>query len=282
MTRPTPAAVVRGVPSTLARCELTHIDRAPIDVDRAHHEHATYVRALRDAGLTVIELPADEAHPDCVFIEDVLLDVGGVRVLTRPGAASRRGERAAVADAFASGGPLSAWGPLLEMPEGLTLDGGDVLAVRDQVFVGLSSRTDAEAARWLAGQLGRPVVPVDVDAALHLKTAVTALSEHVLILDPDRLDPSPFRSFDVVLVAPDESAAANCLRLPPRPERVGPTCRDERVLMPAGCPTTAAAVRRWGVDVIEVALPELSRAEAGLTCLSVLLAVEWTPAEELR
>ena len=282
MTRPTPAAVVRGVPSTLARCELTHIDRVPIDVDRAHHEHAAYVRALRAVGLPVVELPTDEAHPDCVFIEDVLLDLGGLRVLTRPGAASRRGERAAVAAAFADGGALSAWGPLVEMPEGLTLDGGDVLSVRDQVFVGLSSRTDAEAARWLAGQLERPVVPVEVDAALHLKTAVTALSEHVLILDPDRIDPEPFRMFDTVLVSPDEPAAANCLRLPPRPEVVGPTCRDERVLMPAGCPTTAAAVRRWGVDVIEVALPELSRAEAGLTCLSVLLGVEWAPAEELR
>lgn len=254
---------------------MTHIDRAPLAADIARAQHAGYVAALRDAGLAIVELPADDSLPDSVFVEDVLLDLGDVRVLTAPGATSRRAERDAVRQAFAPKGALAEWGPLVEMPDTLRLDGGDVLVFRDYVFVGVSTRTDRAAIEWLASLTGRGVVPVAVRGALHLKTAVTALTQHVLVMNPDAVDPAAFWFVDKMFVAPGEQAAANALRLPPRRALCDHDVRDERVLLPAGCPTTAATARRWGVEVIEVEIGELSKAEAGLTCMSVLLGADF-------
>ncbi len=266
-----PLAVLRGVPLALQGCELTWLERQPIDLDRARAQHRAYKAALVEAGLDVLELPADHALPDSCFVEDLIIDLGEVRVLTRPGAASRRPERAAIIEAFAPGGPLDAHGPLIDMPTGLRLDGGDVLMVRDRMFVGLSSRTDGAAVAWLAAQGSRPVVGVHVCGALHLKTAVTALTDNALIANPQAVDLRPFLYFDVLQVRPGEEAAANALRLPPRLDLVGPDERDERVFMDARCVHAIACARRWGVEVTPVDISEFAKAEAGLTCLSVVL-----------
>ena len=263
------------MPLSLARCEVTHIDRVPIDADRARAQHDAYVRSLRDEGMAVVELPGDDALPDSVFIEDLLLDLGDVRVLTAPGADSRRPEREALRAAFGPGGVLEAWGPLVEMPDGLRLDGGDVLRVRSDVFVGLSSRTDRSAIAWLDSVTRSRVIPVPVAGALHLKTAASALTENLLVVNPDAVDPAAFGMIDVILCARGEEGAANVLRLPPRRERCTVDDRDERALMPAGNPRTAAAARRWGVQVTEVAIDELEKAEAGVTCMSVLLGADF-------
>lgn len=266
---------MRPVPLSIGQCEVTHIEREPIDPDRARAQHEAYVAALKKAGLEVVELQGDEGHPDSVFVEDVLIDLGDVRVLTSPGAESRYPEREAIREAFAPGGPLQSWGPLVEMPEDLRLDGGDVLRVRDVVFVGVSSRTDLPAIQWLDKNTRADLIPVEVKGALHLKTAVSPLTENVLIVNPDAVDPAAFGFIDVLRVAEGEERASNVLRLPPRMDRCTSDDRDERILMPAGCPKTLGAIRRWGVQVTEVDIDELEKAEAGLTCMSVLLGASF-------
>lgn len=275
MSRISPIALVRPVPLSIAQCEVTHVAREPLDPDCARAQHEGYVRALRDAGLNVISLPAIDEYPDSVFVEDLLLDLGDVRVITSPGADSRRGERDSVRRAFSPAGELASWGPLIEMPDEFRLDGGDVLRVGSVVFVGLSSRTQLQAIAWLDTVTESEVVPVEVRGALHLKTAVSALTEHLLVVNPEAVDPASFGWFDAVLVPLGEEAAANALRLPPRREICTSEFRDERALLPAGCPQTARAIRRWGVEVIEVPIDELAKAEAGLTCMSVLLGADF-------
>lgn len=241
-------ALVRSVPDSLVRCELTCIDRRPLNVAIARQQHAGYVAALEAAGLPVTVLPADEAHPDCPFVEDVLLSIGEHLILTKPGAPSRRGERAAIRDAFPD---------LLELTE--PLDGGDVLQVAGRVFVGRSTRTSAAAIAWLAATVDRPVTPVDVRSVLHLKTGITALDDHTLLARPGAVDLAPFAGFEVLQTPPGEGEAANVLRLP------------DRLLVAAGFPSTLHLLRERGYDARPVAIDEFARAEAGLTCLSVLL-----------
>jgi dimethylargininase len=62
-----------------------------------------------------------------------------------------------------------------------------------------------------------------------------------------------------VVVPPEEAAAANALA-------VGTT-----VILPAGCPRTAAAVTALGFEVREVDLGEFAKADGGATCLSLLV-----------
>lgn len=216
------AALVREVPPDLADAELTFVDRRPIDVEVARHQHAGYVACLVDLGLDVVRLPPAPGHPDGVFVEDTLVVVDDLAVLTRPGAASRRGEVASVRAAVAARGQVIA---AITAPA--TLDGGDVLQVGDTLYVGRSTRTNVAGIEQLAAiarTRDRRVVPIDVVGALHLKTA----GANVVVVG------------DVVVV----SAAAH---------------------------RTAARVREHGFDVQDVDIGEFEKAEAGPSCLSVLL-----------
>lgn len=240
------AALTRSVPSTLAECELTHQARAPIDVTAARLELKNYRQTLRDAGLRVFRLDFDDDLPDCPFVEDLVLDLGeGPRILCNPGAEQRRGERTTV------GRALTELGRVLVMPNELQLDGGDVLLMRDRLYVGRGTRTTDAAARWLGEVTGREVVRVDLHGVLHLKTGVCPLDDDTLLVAPRTVDQADLDGFRLI-----EHEEPNVLRLP------------DRIL---ARPTTAPLVRALGLDVVETPIPNLSRAEAGLTCLSALL-----------
>jgi dimethylargininase len=255
-------ALTRPVSPTLAECELTHRDRVPIDVERAAAQHADYEAALEVAGCRLVPVPAAPHLPDAVFVEDTAVVVDEVAVLARPGAKSRRPEVDAVAAVLVAHRPVRR----IEAPA--TLDGGDVLVVGRDVFVGSSARTNdagADQLRSILEPLGYVVRPVPVTGCLHLKSAVTAVGEETLLLNPEWTSSAAFEGYRLVEVAPGEPAAANVLRLP------------DRVLMAAGHPETRARIEAAledeaaDVGVVDVDVSELAKAEAGVTCCSILL-----------
>lgn len=252
-------ALMRGVPPTLADCELTWLKREPIDLGRAVAQHAAYASLLAALGLEVVELPADPAFPDCCFVEDVAVVLDEVALLTRPGAESRRGEIAGVEAA------LARYRRIETTPAPATLEGGDVLCVGRTLFVGSSSRTNpAGAARLsaVAEPLGYRVVPVPVTGCLHLKSAVTALDESRLLVSRGWLDPDPLAGFELVDVALEEPGAANVLRV------------AGVIVAHPGFPRTIDRVASLGYSVRTLDVSEFLKAEAALTCKSVLI----TPA----
>ncbi|HEY6066414.1 MAG TPA: arginine deiminase-related protein, partial [Thermoanaerobaculia bacterium] len=131
-------AITRRVGPGLPDCALTFVDREPIDLARAESQHAAYVDALRRAGAVVEVLPADATQPDSVFVEDVAVVLDEVAVVTRPANVLRQREVPAIAAA------LSSHRNLLRLVAPATLEGGDVLRLGRDLFVGLSSRTNAE------------------------------------------------------------------------------------------------------------------------------------------
>jgi dimethylargininase len=248
-------ALMRGVPPTLAECELTYRDREPIDLDRAVAQHASYAALLRSLGLEVLELPADPALPDCCFVEDVAIVLDEVALLTMPGAPSRRGEVRAVEEA------LGRFRPLERTRLPATLEGGDVLRVGRRLFVGRSERTNEAGIARLAAvaePLGYRVAPVNVTGCLHLKSAVTALDDERLLANPAWIDPSPFAGLGVVAVDADEPGAANVLRA------------GGAVVAHPGFPRTVERLRALGYAVRTLDVSEFIKAEAALTCKSLL------------
>ena len=248
-------AVVRGVASSIARCELTFLEREPIDVDRAVAQHAAYEMLLRRLGLEVVEIPADPAFPDCCFVEDVAIVLDGLAILTRPGAISRRDETPAVEEVLARFRPLAR----VEAPA--TLEGGDVLTLERTLFVGSSPRSNAEGLerlRELAGPRGYRVVAVPVTGCLHLKSAVTALDDGHVLANPAWIDMTAFRGLDVIPVAPEEPGAANVLRV------------NGTIVAHHGFPRTLERVAARGYDVRTLDVSEFLKAEAALTCKSLL------------
>lgn len=255
MTDAPTAAIVRPPSPRLAEAELTHLARTPIDVDRARAEHAGYVALLARLGLEVVHAPALPDHPDGVFVEDTAVIVDDLAVLARPGARSRRGEVASIGAVLRDRGYRTA---TIEEPG--TLDGGDVLQVGRIVYVGRTSRTDDTAIAQLqdlVAPLGRRVVPVEVTGVLHLKSAATALPDGVIVAAPGCVDETVFADREVVHV-PEPSGADVLL--------VGQT-----VVVAASAPRTASLLAARGFEVVTVELTELEKAEAGVTCPSILL-----------
>src|SRR5689334_16782314 len=165
-------ALVRRPSTRMADGITTHIARVAADGALAERQHAAYVAAVAGAGWGIREVaPADDL-PDCAFVEDTVVVLGHLAVLTRPGAEVRRDEVAGTEEVVRSLGLEIA---RVEAPG--TLDGGDVLQVGATVYVGRSGRTNADGIRQLrrhAARTGRTVVPVKLHAVLHLKSAVTA------------------------------------------------------------------------------------------------------------
>ena len=251
-----PTALTRHVSDSIVHCELTHRDRVPIDVDRARAQHAAYEEALRLVGFTVERVPAAPELPDAVFIEDTALVFDQIAVMAHPGAESRRSELPPVERALASHRALAH----IEPPG--TLDGGDVLVVERHVFVGRSSRTNdagIEQLNAILSPFGYTVEGVPVLGCLHLKSAVTAIGGHTLLINRAWTRADAFRRYDLVDVHPFEPAAANALQV------------GERLIYPAEFPRTAERLERRDLKLHTVPASELAKAEGGVTCCSLIV-----------
>ncbi len=252
-------AFTRAVSPRLAECALTHLERVPIDVAKAAAQHAAYERALADAGVDLLRLPELLGDPDAVFVEDTALLLDDHAIITRPGAASRAGETESTAEG------LAPYFDLHRIESGF-LDGGDVLRIDRTLYVGLSTRTDAAGASALAdiaGPLGFRVVQAELRDCLHLKSGATLAGPDphgtpVLLYCDRSVDPSQFGGVEPMPVDEREPSAANCLRV------------AGSVIIPAGNPRTAERLASRGFDVIELDVSELQKAEAGVTCMSLV------------
>src|SRR5262245_11855742 len=250
-------AITRETSPSLDRCELTHLSRQAIDIPKARAQHEAYEHRLSQAGCTVVRLPTTDDLPDSVFIEDIAVVFDELAVVARPGAPSRRGETECVAEA------LKAYRPLRRIETPGTLDGRDVLTVGKRVFVGRSQRTNEAAVSQLAQILqpyGYQVCELTVDGCLHLKSAVTALSDTQLLINrvwapADQLQ----SSFQLIEVDESEPYAANALRI------------GNAVIYPTGYPRTRARLEEAGVHILDVDVTELIKAEGAVTCCSLIL-----------
>ena len=252
-------AWTRAVSPRLAECELTHLARAPIDLEKARAQHAAYEAALAEAGLDIVQLEALDAFPDGTFVEDVALILGAHAIVLHPGVASRQGETETAAEG------LSQRLAVHRLGAGC-VDGGDVLRIGRRIHVGLSTRSDEAGVRALAAlaaPLGYSVAPAKVRGCLHLKTAITyagpdGAGTPVFLYNPDFVSPDPFEGAEPMPVAAGEPYAANIIRA------------GDTLIAPADSPRTAEALAARGFQVVTLDISEFRKAEAALTCMSLI------------
>jgi dimethylargininase len=250
-------ALIRHVSPAMARCELTHLARSPIDVELAEHQHARYAEALISLGCRLLELPPEPDLPDSVFVEDTVVALDEMAVLTRPGAESRRPEVASVASL------IELWRPCVRIEAPGTLDGGDVLRVGRDLFVGQSGRSNAEGIAQLAAAIaphGYRTVPVPVRGCLHLKSAITLVAPDTLLINDAWVDRSHWPGMRFIPVAPEEPHAANALLV------------ADTVIHPASETRTRERLVAAGLRVLPVDVSEVQKAEGGVTCCSVIFS----------
>jgi dimethylargininase len=237
--------------------ERTFVPQAPIDPALADEQHLRYCQLLARCGAEVVTLPALADLPDSTFVEDTAIVLDEVAVLCSMGAPSRRGEPPFVEKELARFRQIAR----IELPA--TIDGGDVLQLGRRIFVGRSSRTNDAALGCLA-QLGRrfgyEVTPIRVRGCLHLKTACTALPDGRLLVNKAWIDPAPLAAQGIVEVPPTEPWGANVLAV------------GDAVIIEASHAATAELLDHVGYRVQRTNLSEFSKAEGGVTCLSLLVA----------
>jgi dimethylargininase len=249
----TRVALVRMPASNLAEGVVTHIGRTTVDTDLADKQWDAYTKAFEEHGWTTREVAFADNLADSVFVEDTLIVLGSVAVVTRSGVESRRDEADGAEEAAQSLGLT-----VERIMNPGTIDGGDVLVVGTRVYVGRGGRTNADGIRQLrsiaAGQ-GFTVTVAPVTQALHLKTAMTALPDGTLLGHPDLVDnPAFFPHF----VAVPEKEGTNVVALD-----------DQTILISAAAPRTAELIRDLGYTVVSLDISEFEKLEGSLTCLSV-------------
>jgi len=253
-------AITRPVSRSIVDCELTHLAREPIDYAAAVEQHAAYEAVLGGSVGEIVRAPAAHDLPDAVFVEDMAVVLDEVAVMTRPGAVSRRRELDGVEQV------LGRYRDVVRIEAPGTLDGGDVLRIGRQLFVGQSSRTNDAAIDQLRALLsthGYDVKAVNVHGCLHLKSAVTAVGVDSLLGNSAWIDRDAFGQREWIEVDRSEPGAANALWV------------GESVIYPREHARTAdrlrARLQPAGISLHLVDACELAKAEGGVTCCSLVL-----------
>ena len=248
-------AITHGISPRIHECELTHLEREPIDLERARAQHRQYEECLTELGCKVLCLPAEPDLPDSVFVEDTALVLDELAIIMRPGAASRRPETASIAKA------LTPYRKLSYLEEPATIDGGDVLRLGRAIFVGLSYRSNAAGVEQLQ-EIVRPhgyrAEGIRVAGCLHLKSAVTQVAADTLLINRTYVAAELLPKMRLIYVDPSEPSGGNALWI-----------RDSLVY-PAAFPITLQKLRDAGLMVHVVDASELAKAEAGVTCCSLI------------
>jgi dimethylargininase len=248
-------AITREVSRDIVNCELTNLERTPIDVDRARSQHAQYEAALKGLGLAVLSLPEAPALADSVFVEDTALVLDECAVITRPGAESRRPETEVIAKL------LAPYRKLFHILAPARIDGGDILQAGKQVYVGLSTRSDPNAVEQIQDFLqpfGYEVNALRVTGCLHLKSAVTQVAEDTLLVNPAWVDKRNFKGVKFIEIDPSEPYAANAVLI------------GQTIIYPKAFPRTRKCLEQAGIPMVAVEADELAKAEGAVTCCSLI------------
>ncbi len=253
-------AITRAVSPALASCELTFVDRQSIDIAKAQSQHTAYEHLLAKLGVHVHSLAAEPDLPDSMFVEDPAIVLDELAIILPLGTKSRQPEAESLAKA------LAPYRKLASISAPAAIEGGDVLRIDRTLYVGQTTRTDAEGVRQLAAILAPhnyEVIPVPVTGCLHLKSAVTYLGRNTLLANRPWFDTKPFETstspqFQWIDVDPAEPHAANALAV------------ADTIIFPASFPKTRARIESADFHVTPLDISELQKAESGLTCSSLI------------
>ncbi len=248
-------AITRAVSPALVNCELSFIERKPIDLQKARDEHHNYEALLGKLGARVISLPEEPTLPDSMFVEDPAIVLDEVAIICPLGTETRRREAPSIATALENYRKLAH----IKLPG--TLEGGDVLRIGKQIFVGITRRSNPEGIRQLgviSAAHGYELTAVAVTGCLHLKSAVTSVGRNMLLANRAWFDWKRLSGFEWIDVDPREPHAGNALQI------------GSSVVFPASFPHTARKMEEKGLQLELLEIGELQKAESGLTCSSLL------------
>jgi dimethylargininase len=247
-------AIVR-TPSKSMVNGLSTAELGEPDYKKALLQHENYIKAIRDCGVEVTVLEADENFPDSTFVEDVALLTPKCAIVTNPGAPSRKGEISGirkVLDRF--------YTDIEEIQNPGTVEAGDIMMVGSHFYIGLSARTNEVGAKQMISILekyGMSGSVVSLEKVLHLKTGLAYLENNNLVACGEFVSKSEFKKFKLIEIDEKESYATNCIWV------------NNKVIVSSGFPNAKSTIENAGYKTIEVDVSEFQKLDGGLSCLSL-------------
>jgi len=225
------------------------------DYSLAVKQHQAYIQALKQCGLEVLTLEADEDFPDSTFVEDTALLTKHCAVITNPGAYSRKNEIIEIEKV------IQKFYPYIErIEEPGTVEAGDIMMVGNHFYIGISERTNEYGAQQMIDILNKYKMTgskVRLKKVLHLKTGTSYLEKNNLVASGEFLSKPEFQKFDLLKIEDDENYAANCVWI------------NGTVLFPKRFPKAKKMIENAGYKTIEVDVSEFQKLDGGLSCLSL-------------
>jgi dimethylargininase len=234
---------------------LTTSDLGRPILEKALQQHADYIEALKTCGVEVTVLPSNNDFPDSAFVEDTAVLTSEFAVISNPGAPSRNGEIIEIEAAI-----KSHYENIYSIKSPGMLDGGDILQIDNHFYIGLSVRTNQVGAEQLKRILElekykATIVPLE--KFFHLKTGISYLGNQTIVVAGEFIDHPDFKSYNKIIVPPEEEYAANCIRV------------NDYVIIPTGFPKTKQKINKAGYETIELNMSEFRKLDGGLSCLSL-------------
>jgi dimethylargininase len=240
----------------------------PVDAAMAAREHESFCDLLRELGVTVHELDAENGSPDLIYTFDPLLVTDRGAIALRSGKPTRVGEEDVLQRWTAAHG-IPTLGRI-EAPG--TVDGGDTFWIRPDLFcIGQSLRTNRAGAEQLGRLVGGDVYVFDVPygngpaECLHLLSLISPITDDLAVAYMPLLPTGLYEltrelGIDLVPVPHEEfpTLGTNVL-----------TIRPGVVVMVAGNPVTERALRDRGIEVHTYRADEIGiNGSGGPTCLT--------------
>ena len=257
-------ALMRAVPNSFSRALASYFGSGPTDIPLAKKQHAAYVQSLLDCGLEVTILPADERHPDCIFVEDQAIVIDGHVLLPVPGHPSRVAEQPPIADFLSR--QLNGF-QVCGMFGEARMDGGDILRLGDIFFVGRSQRTNEqgiETLRDLLSHLGHELRIIDIptDKALHLTSISSTPTDKIILAAEGYLTPEDFGELpddcEVIMMPEEEVYGCNTIGF-----------ENGNVLVAKGYPTVLETLKQKGLNPVVLDMDQIREADGSITCCSI-------------
>lgn len=245
-------AIVRRPPMSFKRCISSHPLHSELNISLAREQHHEYCRVLVDLGLDLIELPADEAHPDSCFVEDTAIVFRERAIITRMAEIPRRGEDQPIENA------LKKYKHVRRIEAPGTIEGGDMIHFDASMISGITQRTNNEGIRQASKWLAAKIETIEDSSVIHLKSHVTALDCKTLVVTPRFAEHPVLRNYEKLIIPKEEEYAANTLTI------------NGMTLMSSKHLNSARIVRDAGYDVLKLDMSEFEKCDGAITCLSIL------------
>lgn len=248
-------AITHSPSSLLNNCELTFLRPEKINFEKAKRQHKNYCQMLEKCDVKVLVLNKNTDLPDSAFVEDTAIVLDEIAIITPMGVASRQNETKLIEI------ELEPFRPIVKVESPAKIEGGDVLRIGKNLYVGNSTRTNTKGIKALAKivkPFGYKVIEVKVHNSLHLKTACMALDDETILFNPKWFDSEVFKDFRKIEISSNEPFAGNILKI------------KDTICIHSGFSKTREIIEKLGFKTKKIDISEFLKAEAGLTCLSLI------------